>query len=165
MMKITWIILLVGFISTGIYSQQNDIDQVYRTRFTPFNIGLTYNEKIGLNAEADLYLPRTIEYRIYEVKGLVMKGPFLCLNLGYRGSGAGLGYGVFIRNFGTVGVNGKVKALYTYQSNKYITEDEFYINPEVELILVVTNIEFGYLRQISGDNARNLFYWGMGIKI
>lgn len=164
-MKIAWIILLGGFIATGIYSQQNDIDQIYQKRFTPFNIGLTYNEKIGLNAEADLYLPRTIEYRIYELSGLVTKGPFLCLNLGYRGSGVGLGYGAFVRGFGTVGINGKVKAVYTYQSNQYITEDEFYINPEGELILMMTNVEFGYLRQVSGDNARDLFYWGLGIKI
>ncbi|MGC9366466.1 MAG: hypothetical protein ACP5FK_05425 [bacterium] len=165
MMRLAWIVLLGGFIASCVYSQSNDIDQVYRERFTPFNVGLTYNEKIGLNAEADIYLPRTIEYRIYEVSGLVMQGPFLCLNLGYRGSGVGLGYGAFVRGFGTIGANGKVKALYTYQSNKYINEDEFYINPELELILMITNVEVGYLRQVSGDDSRDYFYWGMGIKI
>lgn len=132
-------------------------------RYVPFNIGLTYSEKIGVNAELNLYLPRTGEFSPYHFESV--SGPFLCANLGWRASGLGVGLGTYMRPMGTVGANAAVKILYSYKNSKYLESGHLYFNAEAELILMVNDIELGYLRPINVENdERNFIYFGYGVK-
>ncbi len=154
--------VLLFFIKSNLTAQET-VDQF---RYYPFNIGLTYSEKIGLNIEGDIYLPKIYTLEPFRGYYRVNDGPFLCLNFGWNTSGIGLGYGVFIRSMGTVGTNIKVKILYSYRESNYINSGYYYINPELEIILASNCFEFGYLRPVNNENdKRNLLYLGWGVKI
>ncbi|MBN2364280.1 hypothetical protein JXL83_09125 [candidate division WOR-3 bacterium] len=139
---------------------------VYKRVF-PYNIALTYNEKIGINAEINLYIPRTVKLSWpYIVNYSIMDGPFLSINAGYRAAGIGLGYGLFTRSLGTTGTNLAVKLLYSYGLSEHIVMHSYYLNTELESIVMFFCFEAGHLKRInSREETRNLFYFGCGIKL
>ncbi len=156
------LILFVLFCLTS-SSEVPDESQFITRRFVPFNIGLTYSEKIGINAELNLYLPRTGVFSPYHFESV--SGPFACVNIGWRASGLGLGLGTYMRPMGTVGANAAVKILYSHKSSRYLESGHLYFNAEAELILMVNDIELGYLRPINVENdERNFIYFGYGVK-
>ncbi|MBN1151301.1 hypothetical protein JXA84_08800 [candidate division WOR-3 bacterium] len=156
------LILSVLFCLTAL-SEVPDESQFITRRFVPFNVGLTYSEKIGINAELNLYLPRTGTFSPYHFESI--SGPFFCANLGWRASGIGLGYGAFMRPMGTIGANAAMKIFYSYKNSRYLESGHLYFNAEAELILMVNDIELGYLKPINVEgDRRNFIYFGYGVK-